>query len=195
MRFDSDLPTAADFEAAASRLGCEVAAIRAVAEVEAGRHGAFLDSGEPVILFERHKFSAATGGRFDKSHPHLSNPKPGGYGSVSRQHFRLQEAVALDREAALKSTSWGLFQILGSNFEAAGFGSVQAFVTAMIQGGVRAHLEAFVSFILADRQLLVAIRELDWRTFARIYNGPGYARNRYDTRLAEAHERALRGGP
>ena len=47
--------TEADYAAAAGRLGCSVAAIKAVAKVESKGSG-FLPSGEPRILFERHVF-------------------------------------------------------------------------------------------------------------------------------------------
>ena len=56
--------TAAAFQLAANALGCEVAAIKAVAEVEAAGVG-FHASGEPKILFERHWFSRLTKGRYD----------------------------------------------------------------------------------------------------------------------------------
>jgi len=40
-----------DYKEAAQKLGCDVAAVKAVSEVESGPHGAFLSSGDPVILF------------------------------------------------------------------------------------------------------------------------------------------------
>ena len=108
-----------DFEAAASSLGVDVAAIKAVCEVEAPR-GGFQSNGEPTILFERHLFSRYTHGKWDASNPDISNPKPGGYGGTVAQHGRLQRAAKLDRQAALKATSWGKFQILGVNYGQAG---------------------------------------------------------------------------
>lgn len=33
------------------------------------------------------------------------------------------------------------------------------------------------------------LKEKDWRMFALAYNGPGYAANQYDTRLAEAYRK------
>ncbi|WP_262919099.1 N-acetylmuramidase family protein [Niabella hibiscisoli] len=47
--------TEKDFQDAARQLNCEVAAIKAVAEVESKGDG-FLPTGEPKILFERHIF-------------------------------------------------------------------------------------------------------------------------------------------
>lgn len=176
--------TDSDFRAAATSLGVPTAAIKAVAEIEAPGAG-FLETGEPRILFERHKFSRHTGGRYDSSHPDISNPHWGGYGKESDQHARLQRAARLDRDAAMKSASWGKFQILGENYAQAGFSTLQGFINAMYASEA-SQLKAFVNFIQADKRLHSALKSLDWRTFARIYNGPAYAANKYDTRLAAA---------
>lgn len=176
-----------DFCAAAGSLGVPVSAVKAVADVEAPGPG-FLPSGEPRILFERHKFHRHTGGKYDRSHPNISNPRWGGYGLESAQHGRLAQAVALDRDAALKSASWGKFQILGENYEQAGFRTLQAFINAMYASEAD-HLEAFVNFIRADKRLHDALKALDWARFARIYNGPAYAANAYDKKLAAAYLR------
>jgi hypothetical protein len=180
--------TEQDFQDAADQLGCEVAAIKAVCQVEAPR-GGFLPSGEPTILFERHKFSKFTGRKFDMSHSHISNRKPGGYKGGQAEHDRLAEAVALDRDAALRSASWGKFQIMGFNHEIVGFDSIQKFVNAMYKSE-REHLMAFVLYVL-NTGLAPALRRRDWPTFAEGYNGPGYAG--YDTKMAAAYTRFKRG--
>ena len=54
--------TDADFARAAKALNVEVAAIRAVAEVEAAGAG-FLPDGRPAILYEAHIFHAETKGK------------------------------------------------------------------------------------------------------------------------------------
>jgi hypothetical protein len=191
----ADHPTPAAYQAAAWLLMCEPAAIQAVAEVETRREGAFLDSGEPTILFERHVFHELTRGRFAGARVPgapaawslISNPIPGGYGPTSAQHRRLQAAVALDRDAALRSASWGLYQQLGRDQQYSP--SLQRFITAMYRG-VDDHLRAFVMFIRASERLVDALRGLDWPTFARWYNGPGHARHDYAGRMAAAYERA-----
>ena len=60
-----------DFQKAAKALNCDVAAIKAVAEVESKQDG-FLPTDEPIILFERHIFSKLTKGIFDTSNPNIS---------------------------------------------------------------------------------------------------------------------------
>lgn len=172
-----------DYQDAATKLAVEVAAIKAVAEVESGQHGAFLPTGEPVILFERHLFHRLTNGQFDHDHPGVSNPIPGGYGKVSEQHTRLQEAVALNRDAALKSASWGRFQVLGNNWQDLGYANLQEFVTAMYSE--TGQLESFVRFI-QHNGLVGALQNHNWGQFARRFNGPAFEKNDYDKKLAQA---------
>lgn len=176
-----------DFEQAARKLDCEVAAIRAVAEVEAPR-GGFLSSGEPTILFERHIFHRQTYGKYAKDYPEICNKQPGGYEGGAAEHQRLQQAVELDREAALQSASWGQFQIMGFNWRACGFESLQDFINAMYRSD-QGQLEAFVGFIQSNGALVRAIQEKDWPSFAKYYNGPNYAINAYDEKMAAAYEK------
>lgn len=176
--------THADFTAAATRLGCEQAAIRAVAKVESARRP-FDELGRPTILYERHLFHRLTGGRFAR-HRDLSNPEFGGYGPFAAQYRKLERAYALDADAALKACSWGMFQILGLNHRPAGFASVVDFVKAMCQTEAD-HLHAFVSFIEAHPGMHDALRTRAFTEFARRYNGPAFHRNSYDERIADAY--------
>jgi hypothetical protein len=186
-----------DFAGAALALDCHVAAVQAVAEVEAPR-GAFLADGRPTILFERHVFSELTGGKWDgaraKGMPEryslLSSPDaagPGEYGPESAQHARLEAAAKLHREAALAACSWGMFQIMGRYHAQAGHQTLQSFVNAMYDSAAK-HLDAFVALICA-RDLDDALRERRWADFARAYNGRGYKRFKYDEKLAAAFDR------
>lgn len=177
--------TAADFARAAAALGCPVAAVRALVEVES--KGGFLPDGRPRILFERHKFSTLTGHAFDVGHPNVSARQPGGYLGGAREYDRLGEALALDREAALKSASWGAFQIMGFNHDRAGYSDVESFVAAMVSGHA-VQLDAFVTFV-RSAGLAPALAGQDWPAFAHGYNGPAYARFAYDTRIAAAYAR------
>lgn len=168
---------------AARDLGCEIAAIRAVIDVES--RGGFLPDKRPKILFERHHFHRHTAGRFAAAHPDISASTGGGYKGGAAEYLRLYRAIALDRPAALKSSSWGAFQILGSNHKAAGFVDVEAFCRAMCEGE-DAHLRAFVSFVRENR-LDDELRRRDWAGFARGYNGPAFRRFEYDTKLGAAY--------
>lgn len=179
--------TEAGFKSAAEFLGVEVAAVKAVAEVES-RGAGFLPDGRPTILFERHKFHKYTGGKFDQSHPDISNRKAGGYGRAgTHQWDRYGEAYDLDPLAAMKSCSWGKFQIMGFNHAEAGCASVQEFVDAMGQSEDE-QLKAFVNFVKANG-LTDELKRRDWAGFARGYNGADYKINKYDTKLAAAYRK------
>jgi hypothetical protein len=172
---------------AAKTLGVDVATIQAVADVETSGE-AFDALGRPRILFERHYFHRLTSGRYDPTHARVSASQSGGYGTFAEQYGKLEEAYALDPDAALRSASWGRFQIMGDNFVAAGFASAQEFVLAMTRSE-EAQLEAFVRFVSSRSSMAEALRKKDWSSFAIAYNGPGYKQNRYDAKLAEAYER------
>lgn len=183
----SRLLSEADYQAAAEMLKCEIAAIKAVAEVESRGEG-FLSDGRPKILFERHKFHKFTGGRFDASHPDISNAKAGGYGNGgTHQWDRFDEAAALDRTAAIKSCSWGKFQLMGFNFVACGFATLDDFHAAMLKSEGE-HLKAFCNFIAASN-LSGALRNFKWAALAEGYNGKDYRINQYDTKLAAAYKK------
>lgn len=181
------LLTDADFARAANLLGCEPAAIRAVASVESNGDG-FHKDGRPKILFEAHIFSRLTGHRFDESHPTISSRvwNAALYRGGEREHDRLAQAVALDRDAALQSASWGKFQIMGFNFKRCGFTLLVDFVSAM-QRSEGEHLTAFCHFV-KSMGLDDELRRHEWAAFARGYNGPQYTVNRYDARIQQAFD-------
>jgi hypothetical protein len=168
----------------AKRLGTSTAEVQAFLEVETKNRG-FDDHDRPIILFERHWFHKLTGGRFDATHPHISNPEPGGYGHSSEQYQRFSEAFALDPQAAMKSASWGLGQVMGFNYAICGYPSVDAFVDAMKESEGK-QLDASVSFIIHS-DLDDELRRHDWAGFARGYNGKNYKINQYDAKLALAY--------
>jgi hypothetical protein len=171
--------------AAAQQLNCDVAAVKAVIDVES--KGGFQADTRPKILFERHLFHRLTGGRFSAAHPDISNEKAGGYAGGAAEYDRLNRAIALDRAAALKSASWGAFQILGRNHEVSGFSNVDDFCTSMCNSEDD-HLKAFIGFVKGNH-LDDELRSHNWAGFARGYNGPNFRINRYDEKLAQAHAR------
>lgn len=176
-----------DYKMAAETLGVEVACVKAVTKVES-RGSGFLPAGAPVILFERHWMYKLLKAKLGKE-PALSDvvhPKAGGYKGGAAEHTRLEKAVAIDRECALQSASWGLFQIMGFHYKALGYDSVQAFVNAQYKSE-GSQLDTFVRFIKINPGMHKALKVKDWPKFAKLYNGPAYAKNNYDVRLAEAY--------
>ena len=182
-----------DYIRASKMLDCDVAAIKAFAKVES-RGSGFLSDGRPVILFERHIFNRLLKKKGmtceDKS---ICATKAGGYLGGSKEHDRLEKAVKIDRESALQSASWGMFQVVAFNWKLCGYESLQSFINAAYRSEAD-HLNMFVGFIKANRTLLEAVRNKNWDIAARIYNGPGYKKNAYDVKLANAYDEELSRG-
>jgi hypothetical protein len=195
--------TSASIAAAAQVLGVNEASVRAVICVESAGSG-FIGA-KPKILFEGHIFWR----ELKKRGIDPSTRTIGDYADVlyekwttrfyrrgDGEHDRLEKAeqCALSfglqqtdaQDAACASTSWGLFQILGNNYRACGFASASDFADAM-KIGENEHLKAFCDFVIADPYMHEALKEMRWADFARKYNGPAYAKNRYDQKLAEAY--------
>lgn len=169
------------------RIGSEIGVgedvIHAVLDVESRGYG-FDKQGRVLMLFEPHVFWRNLSGskRQTAERAGLAYPKwkPGSYPADSYPRFI--KALAIDEDAAIKAASWGLGQILGENFRAAGFNSPRAMVEAFADDE-EYHLSAMVNFIKANR-LDRHLRARDWASFARGYNGPGYAKHDYHGRLA-----------
>lgn len=185
--------TAADIAAIAAELEVAPAAVRAVVDVES-RGAGFLADSRPVILFERHimrRRLAATGRDADllaRHLPDIINSTPGGYHGGAAEHDRLYLARQIDPACAIESASWGLFQIMGFHWQALGYASALDFEARMTHAEAD-QLEAFARFIRINPALHAALKRRDWAAFAAGYNGPAYARNQYDTKLAAAYAR------
>lgn len=190
---------AGDVVAVARRIRCEPAAVWAVCDIESAG-GGFLPDKRPKLLFEAHLFGNLTGHRWDATHPNISSAiwDRSLYGAPgAHQYDRLAEAIALAngqwRNAALQSASWGLFQIVGMNFAACGFASVEDYVAAICDSEA-AQLAAFAAFC-AHEALAPLLATKNWTEFALRYNGPGEAANDYAGRLAAAYRRRAGAAP
>lgn len=174
----------------AQEIGCEPAVIWAVCDVESAGSG-FLPDKRPKILFEAHYFHNLTNGRYDRSNPNISSPSwdRSLYGrGGAHQYERLDEAIDLDREAALESASWGRFQIMGANYKACGYPNVEKFVSDMMDDEAN-HLKAFTAFCRTNGITGFLITK-EWSRFTLRYNGSGQVAY-YSAKLAEAYVRRL----
>ena len=193
--------TQKDFSRAAIEIGCDIAAIKAVCQVEAPK-GGFTEGNLPITLFEGHWFHKYTNGKYDGETVKVGNTKQGyrelsiSYPKWTRKHYgknqieeklRLDYASNLDRTSALMSASWGRFQIMGFNFAICGFKTIQKFINDMYNSEGK-QLDAFVRYIKStglDDELKACL----WEEFAYKYNGPLYKRNRYSERLEKEYWR------
>lgn len=182
---DGDLVKAAD------ALGVPLACVRAVNEVESTGSG-FLIDGRPAILFERHKFWKQLQARgidpapLAVKNPNILSQTRGGYLGKAAEYTRLASAELIDAGAAYESASWGAFQVMGYHWQRLGYSSVDDFVARM-ENSEGDQLDAFVRYVAADPALLAALKGRKWAVFAKGYNGPDYAANLYDAKLAQAY--------
>lgn len=186
-----------DIQLRASILNVEPEAIQAVIAVETPYpHVGDLEQGKPLILNERHWFY-----RFLKNRNIYVNDKsiyaatPGGYcrkgGWEDRQmceHQKLKKKMAIHDEAALKSISMGLFQVMGFNHEKIGYSNVFDMWDDALKMDDTIDLKWFSNFIKSTG-LLKHLQTRNWAAFARGYNGPQYKKWKYDEKLKAAYEK------
>ena len=197
-------PSLSALRKAAKKLGVELSVIRAVFQTETGGQ-TYTKDGRIKILYERHYFSKFTHGKYNKDRDisaptpfkgkthkekgkEVATPEIDQYGNPSNQYRRFEKAKKLDEEAAYSSISYGSFQIMGSNYKDAGYKSAKEFGDAMFSADEDKMLDAFTNYISANHAMRKALLNHDWATFARLYNGPSYKDNKYDTKMAENYK-------
>ncbi|TIP49653.1 MAG: N-acetylmuramidase family protein [Mesorhizobium sp.] len=173
-----------------SRIGSEIGVgedeLHAFMDVEAAGSG-FDHVGRPKMLFEPHVFYGmlGKGAKRDAAVAQgLAYPKWGEKPYPSDSYPRLIKAMAIDETAALKSASWGLTQILGRYHADIGYATPQQMVEEFANHEAE-HLEATVKLLKAWK-VDDDLRAHRWAVVAQTWNGPGYRKNRYDTKLEAA---------
>ncbi len=190
------------FTRLAARMNIEPALVVAVWATESGG-AAFGADGRMIIRFENHiffsrwgqehetlfrqhfTFNPAQRWRDHRWRPAPDRPWQSFHGDQAAEWTVFQFAAQLDDTAAKLSISMGGPQIMGFNFSAAGFASVQAMFTAFTRGE-QYQVLGFFNFIRG--RAVAALQERNFEGFARAYNGPGQVatyskilRSYYDT--------------
>lgn len=184
--------TREDLEGVAEELKLHVSLVEAVLEVECPGSG-FGPQNQPTILFEPHVFYRRLGATPERrravdlgvAYPTWGErPYPP---SQKDRYAQLLHAYSIHPPKSLESCSWGKPQIMGFNYRASGYETIDAFVTGM-KHSEGEQVRAFGRF-LTDEGLVDVLKQRDWATFARRYNGPGYAKHRYDKKLEIAYQK------
>lgn len=187
-----------DLKGFAQKYNLELAAVKAVNEVESSGKG-FLIDGKPKILFEGHVFWQELNKIGINPETLLSSKNKNilyskwtkiYYQGGVKEYDRMNQAIAISsnpkvKEAALASASWGSFQIMGYHAKSLGYSSVQNFVDRM-NIHEREHLQAFGKFLEVNN-IMIHLRNKNWAKFAEKYNGSGYKANAYDEKLRKAY--------
>lgn len=154
--------------------------LEAIIKVESGGQ-AYGPDGRPLIRFEAHIFLARQG--HNRFRHNTDKPWTGqqvlldGWrdihtGSQQDEYNAFEIARAANARAAYESISVGLGQIMGFNHARIGYPSAEAMYNAFARSET-AQVIGLINFFLSDPQLTQAARSKDWRTIARLYNGPG----------------------
>ena len=180
---DADLPRVAH------EIGVGEDEIHAILDVESRGRG-FDKKGRVIMLFEPHIFYREL--RRDKAKRQKAVKAGLAYAKWRSKYPkdsypRLTRAMKIDREAAIRSCSWGLGQIMGFNHGMVGYPSAEEMVKAFAADEDN-QLEAIIDFIV-KAGLDDEIRRRDWAGFARGYNGPGYKKHNYHGRLARQYRK------
>lgn len=160
----------------------------------------------PLIRWEGHYFDRRLRSRNAEAlqaarSEGLANPKAGGVKNTRGQEGRyaiLEKAAELcrrfdlDPDIAYECISIGLGQVMGSHWEDLGYESAQAMLVEAYDETFDEDVEDQIEMIflyLRNNQLLDEVVRGDWAAAARGYNGPAYAKNRYDVKLAASARR------
>jgi hypothetical protein len=184
------------------RIGHEIGVgedeLHAFIDVETAGSG-FNKRGQPKILFEPHVFYRNLSGKQrDEAVRQGLAYRKWKSGSYPRDSYpRLIRAVQINEAAALKACSWGLGQVLGENYKMLGYATVQAMVKAFMADEDN-QLEGCVAFIASagiddEMRDLAALprptKPSDCVGIVAVYNGPGYKKNNYHVKFANAHNK------
>ena len=183
--------------------GIHPAALLAVKLIESGTKSGFIDSGKPQILFEGHvfyKYLKANVKSLDMNklcaqYPNIVYPKwdKSKYFGGEKEWTRLEQARKINMKYANYAASWGMFQVMGFNYKTCGCKSIDEFVEKMCTSQEQ-QLLLTLNF-LKNSNLIVPLQKRQWATFAKGYNGPGFAQNKYHIKLQAAYNNYLKSFP
>jgi hypothetical protein len=161
--------------------------LHAFMEVEAAGSG-FDSVGRPKMLFEPHLFYRELGPKRDEAvRQGLAYAKWGAKPYPKESYTRLAAAEKIDAEAAYRSASWGLTQILAKWHADLGYPTAKAMVEAFMDDEAN-HLEATIK-LLKQWGVDDDLKAHRWATVAKAWNGPQFAKHGYDKKLAREYAR------
>ncbi len=196
-----------DLKQMADSLGVELAAIKAVNDVESGGRGFLIAGNLPKILFEGHefwrqlvkrgidplkyvsgnenvlykkwtkKFYVGGKGEWDRLNKAMNIAKPGDNSAT----------IANITEAAYASASYGCFQTMGYHFSSLGYKEIINFLADMKHSEGRQLM--ILGKFLKVNNIVDDLKNKRWANVALKYNGSGYKENQYDKKLAAAYKK------
>lgn len=147
----------------------------------------------PPIRIEGHYFYARLKGtkRDVAVRLGLASPKAGAVknpNDYKGRYDKLKLMTDIAHDEAYQSISIGIGQIMGSHYKLLGYKSAYE-MWKIACGGLIPQAEQMLFFISRQAKMYNAAVNYDYATFAKLYNGPAYRKNRYDTELRKFVQR------
>ncbi len=150
--------------------------VKTVIRVESAGSGFDKNTQKIKIQFEPHIFKRETGIVIEN-----------GVDVQTQEWIAFNAAYRINPEAAMHATSWGCMQVMGFNHDSAGYHTVGEMVT-MFKESEYYQVAGGLYFIKSYPNMYRALKEMDWATFARYYNGKNYHQFSYDIKLNAAYK-------
>lgn len=158
--------------------------LKSIIQVESGQHGFSDKTGRIIIQFEPTWFKRLyTHWQDDTTHTVWQSNK---VGDQTVEWSAFNDAFAEDPNAAMKSASIGMMQLMGFHYAEIGFKTVGAMWDDAKVSEANQVVQA-VKWIKTVPKLDKALKAKDWATVAYYYNGENYKQFHYDDRLAAAY--------
>ena len=164
----------------------QVSKLKAFIQVESSGKP-FYSDGHPTVRFECLKFNI----QIDESKKVRCNTDKYKYGNAEDTNKEaFLRALQIDKNLAIKTSSFGMGQVMGSNYNMVGYSSEEEFYKAMFSE--QNQIKVFFQFII-NKNGGIILQELqkentDWAIVAKNYNGVKYKDNNYDVKLASAEQ-------
>lgn len=176
--------------------GVDKASLLAFVNVQSSGRPAFCDqsASQPTILFNGHlmwKNLSDLGidpNSLSHQYPEYIYPKysKAFYQYGKAEYVRFIKASAINSDAAILSSQWGMFQILGSDYKKCGESTLADFVKAMSSGNYQQI--RLLAIYLNSINCVVDIAAKNWTLVAKKYNGKTYQQSNIDKKLKKAYD-------
>jgi hypothetical protein len=173
--------TEVDYDNAANDLGIEKELMKAIGKKET-KSKSFYKAKQAIILFERHKmyshlktadYSDEQLSNLQKENSDIIHPKKStNYGTTEEQYTKLEIAKSINYDAAIKSCSWGKFQIMGETYDFL-FSSLKELENSMNLCEMQ-QFQYFISFLQKKSGMLQSLKDKNWEGIASAYNGKNW---------------------
>lgn len=183
-----------DFNIMAEKYDIDVNILKAFILTECSGYGFYENTNYPVIRLENHWFNKLTKGKYKESHPHLTthfevkNYNLKGVAEITR----FDEAFELDEKAACLSTSWGLGQVMGFNYEVCGYDDIFDFVRDMFISELY-QLTGMLEY-MKFHKIMKFLKEKNMSAVFSAYNGKDYAEYGYDEKFQKNYKHVINNG-